>query len=90
MSLQCYSIRDEKAACFLSPYFAKSTVEAVRSLTVAANDPQSNLNRFADDFGLYLLGVVDENTGVLTPHVNGPERITQISILIKQPSQITK
>lgn len=79
--MQCYSVRDEKAACFFSPYFAKNQTEVVRGLTLEVNNPQSNLCQFTDDFSLYLLGVVDLQTGVITPHKNGPERVVQLTLL---------
>lgn len=83
--MQCYAVRDEKAGCFFTPGFAKNQHDAVRSITQEVNNPQSNLCLFADDFSLYLLGVVDINTGELTKHINGPERITHLSILKQQP-----
>jgi len=82
--MQCYSIKDEKADCFFTPYYAKSQTDAVRGVTTEVNNPQSNLNLYSDDFAMYLLGVVDMQTGIITPHKNGPERIVQLSILKRE------
>lgn len=83
--MQCYAIRDEKAGCFKTPSFQHNQMDAVRGVQMEVNNPQSILNHYTDDFSLYLLGVVNMDTGTLTPNSNGPERIVQLSILKKSP-----
>lgn len=79
--LECYTIKDKKVGIFQSPYFVNSVVDALRSLTMAANNPDSNLARFSEDFALYHNGKLDEKTGILTPSVDGPQFVTEVSEL---------
>lgn len=89
--MQCYAIKDEKAECFpFTPYFAKNQHDAVRGIKMEVNNPQSNLHHYSDDFSLFRLGVFNQETGVLTPNSNGPERITELSILKEQPKLNTQ
>lgn len=80
----CYAIKDEKIGVFQSPHFTTSVVDALRSLTIAANQPESNLNRFPEDYSLYHLGDIDEETGILTAITNGPLLITSVKKLINK------
>lgn len=83
-NMNLYAIRDEKAAYFHTPFACKSQQDAVRNCINAVNDPQSNLNRFSDDYSLYTLGHFNELDGVITPLKSGPERITTLSVLKNQ------
>ncbi|AXH77534.1 MAG: nonstructural protein [Microviridae sp.] len=85
--LHCYCVKDEKMETFNSPWFAKGEVDAMRSLVIAVNQPESNLNRFPEDFTFYYIGEYDEKTGVFTSPKNGPEKKLSISTLIKTPKQ---
>lgn len=58
-----YSIFDKKANVFVTPFFAWSDAEAVRSFLRLANDSRSDVNMFPDDFALYRNGKFDINNG---------------------------
>lgn len=81
MLKQIYSVKDEKIGLFIGPFFSNGVVDALRSLTIAANDANSNLNRFSQDFSLYHLGTLDDESGKITT-LNNPELITTVLQLI--------
>jgi len=69
MELVC--LRDVKAGIYLKPIVVTSTVEIVRSLTIAINSDQPNLPpdvaKFPGDFELYHVGIFDDRSGFVTP-----------------------
>jgi len=82
MELVC--LRDVKAGIYLKPIVVSSTVEIVRSLTIAINSDQAQLPpdvaKFPGDFELYHVGSFDERSGVLTV-VNPPGFVVSIASL---------
>lgn len=75
MMLKMFTIYDSKAEAYMAPFFMKSNGEAIRSVISAVNDPQSNLNKYAEDFTLFELGVYHEDSANFTlldtPHSLG-------------------
>lgn len=65
MQLKIYTIRDQKAECFNTPFFQKSHGEAERAFTQLVNDDKSMVHQYPDDFDLYYVGTYDDNTGVI-------------------------
>lgn len=65
MLLQMYSIRDQKAECFNTPFFQKTHGEAERSFTELCNDPKSMVAKYPDDYDLYHVGTYDDVKGVV-------------------------
>lgn len=61
--MYCYSIKDEKAESFSSPFFARSEREAIRSLIMVMRDGKSTLAQFTVDYSLWFVGSFDESTG---------------------------
>lgn len=80
--LLVYTIKDVKAEYFFTPFFAKSLIEAMRSVTVAVQDPQSNLSRFVDDFTLYQVGSFDDLMGTFIS--KEPILIAPLNTLVKK------
>lgn len=85
MKMDCYSIKDEKSQNFMSPFFTAGVVDALRSLTIACNQPESNLNRFPEDFSLYLIAKLDTESGIVTQ--TGPELISSVKSLIQKSNK---
>lgn len=78
--LECFAIWDDKMKAYFSPMFMKSKVDAIRSLSVAVQEPQSNLNRFTEDFSLWFLGQLDEETGaLLLPDIGRPVKLADLT-----------
>jgi len=66
-----FSIHDEKAGAFLSPFIAENAAVAGRMLEPIANDRDSMLSRFAVDYSVYCVGGFNEQTGEVSgqlPH----------------------
>lgn len=66
MLLRAYSIFDNKALQYHSPFFASTNGAAVRSFTDAANDLNTNIGRHPSDFVLYCVGTYDDAKGQFT------------------------
>lgn len=65
--MHLYSVKDAKSQIFGQIFSARHKSEAVRQLSVVANDGQSMLSRYPSDFELWCLGTMDETTGIITP-----------------------
>ena len=60
-----YAVRDMKAEAFMLPFFVPTDGLALRSFTDAANDAQTNMCKWPDDFALFHIGSYDDGTGLL-------------------------
>ena len=63
MQLKMYSIRDQKSEIFNIPFYKLTDGEAQRDFGRLANDPQSMISLYPQDFDLYYLGIYDDNNG---------------------------
>lgn len=63
-----FVVKDVKANIHTNPHFLRSTAEALRSWEVVANDDNSMISKFPNDFNLYELGILDEETATFHPH----------------------
>lgn len=67
MQLNCYSIYDSKAEAFVQPFFSPTNGMAIRSFTSAANDPNTDIHRYAGDYTLFLIGSFEPTNAKLEP-----------------------
>lgn len=74
MILKAFSIRDQKAEVFNTPFFQKTHGEAERSFRAAVMDEKTQLNKYPEDFNLYYVGQYDDNTGVFEAK-DAPEHV---------------
>lgn len=65
--LKIYSIMDDKAQSFNTPFFAVNDLVASRSFSDLCNDARSTVSQHLDDFHLYCLGEFDTDKGLLVP-----------------------
>jgi len=65
--MNVYSIYDSKAEAYLQPFFSPTNATALRSFSQAANDTETNFNKFAADYTLFQIAAWDEHSGKLTP-----------------------
>lgn len=84
--LECFSLYDEKAKCYLNPFFCKSAVEAIRGLVQACDDPKTNLHRFPDDFSLYRLCRLDDGNGSIVDA--NPELVVRVNQLAEKKGDL--
>lgn len=81
--MNIYSIRDDKAEAFMQPFYSVTHLTAMRSVEQAANDPESQIGRYPQDFQLYHLGEFDETTGKCKLN-DAPEHLISIFELKKE------
>jgi len=84
-----FTVYDEKAEAYLSIFEARSSAEAVRSITAAANSQDSLLGKYPNDFRLMELGSFDEKTGTMEVH-NGPVFVVRVGDLVQSSDQAPK
>jgi len=65
--MKIYSIYDSKAEAYLQPFFSPNNAVAIRNFQNVLQDPNSNINRWPEDFTLFAIGTWDEDTGQITP-----------------------
>lgn len=61
-----FSVYDSKAECYLPPFFMRNRAMAVRAFQASVMEPGSDLNRFPEDYALFVLGTFDDSTGAFT------------------------
>lgn len=72
--MNVYTIYDSKAEAYLTPFFEKTDGLAIRLFQRAANDPEHNFNRYAEDYTLFRIGSFFEQAGELVKLV-APEAL---------------
>lgn len=84
MWLLCYAVRDEKALCFHTPFYAKHVVEAIRQFTHLVNAGSNTVSVYPEDYALYLVSHFDDETGVSKFTASGaPELVSRALDVIK-------
>jgi len=61
MQYKAFSVKDLKGA-YSAPFFAPSVGDGERVFMKLARDPQTNIQQFAEDFELYLVGSFDDDS----------------------------
>ncbi len=67
--MKIYAIKDNKVG-FGQIFTAENKYTALRAFGEAVNEPKSMYAKFTNDFALYEIGELDENSGVITSTVN--------------------
>lgn len=74
MKVKVFSIRDDKAAAYMPPFYFQNDGQALRAFMDLVKDPNSNCHRHPGDFRLYRLGYFEDESGKLEscqPHYLG-------------------
>ena len=66
MMLQMVSVYDEKAKAYMPVMCYSQIGQARRAFYDAVEDPSTGLGKHPEDYKLYRLGYIDDNTGVIT------------------------
>ncbi|AXH74692.1 MAG: nonstructural protein [Microviridae sp.] len=66
MQKQLFSVRDITADVYASPFTSTNKMTATRDFAHACRDPQSQLSKNPEDFQLFLVGVFDDDLGIIT------------------------
>ncbi len=83
MIKQLYSLKDVKSDFFGTPVPFHNDEDAKRGLSSIFNNPQSQAATYPQDFRLYKIGSLDDNSGTLTPI--DPKFICELAILNPHP-----
>lgn len=65
MRLNLYGVLDVKAQAYRFLHFVQSNGEAIRSFSDAVRNPKSEISKHPEDYSLYFLGCIDDETGVI-------------------------
>lgn len=68
MKLEIMSVLDKKARVYCTPFFVTHLAIAVRTFTMGANKPDTNVWAHPEDFALYHLGTFDDENAGCTLH----------------------
>lgn len=74
------SVRDNATETFARPFCVSHPRQAVRSFSDETNNPESEINKHAEDYELWQLGSFDDASGVITSE---PTRLVRASDLKK-------
>jgi len=83
MKRNVYSVFDHKALGYLQPFFAPNHQVATRHFRTAAQDPQHDFCRYAEDYTLFFLGTFDEEQG-LYEQPQSPEPVVKAIALARE------
>lgn len=62
------AIQDRSVGAFLNVHCARAEGQAIRGFMDAIANPQNqDIHKHPDDFDLYVIGTLDDNTGIITP-----------------------
>ena len=81
MQPKIYSVFDVQAEAFGQPFFMQTDGIALRSFNEAAQNPQTEISKYPDDYVLYNIGTYDDDTGIITPQT--PKRLHSASTALK-------
>lgn len=87
MILKAYAVRDTKSEIYNAPFFQKTHGEAERSFKQLANDTQSMVGRYPEDFDLYYVGEYDDQTGKFKANAAPEHIIKAVELRDRQNNQ---
>lgn len=66
MTLAIFTIHDEKANIYMTPFFFPTQGQALRAFNDLVNDENSTVNKHPEDYRLYTLGTYDDQDAIFT------------------------
>jgi hypothetical protein len=76
MKSNVFTIRDDKAQCYMPPFYSPNSGTAMRAISELLLDPQHTFTKHSEDYSLWLLGSYDDNTGKFD--TTAPEHVINI------------
>lgn len=73
--MKIYAIKDIAIEAFGQPIFVRAQGQAVRSFMDECKNPESQLNKYPNDYELYYIGEYQDETGTIMGVT--PERINR-------------
>jgi len=84
MKMEIYSVFDEAAKAFGTPFFMQNEMMASRAFSDLANDTNSTVNKHPADYKLYKIGSFNDETASLES-AEVPELIAHASHAVNNP-----
>jgi hypothetical protein len=84
--LLMFAVYDHKAEAYGRPFFEKTLGLATRGFQEACNSPETQLNKYPEDYTLFQLGQYDEIKGSIDVEVT-PKPLYKAIEFIKQPME---
>ena len=81
-----FAVYDTTANLYENPFVAVNKAVAVRSFGQACQDVKTPMNQFPKEFRLALIGIYDDETGVITSNV--PETIASAEDYVETKIQV--
>lgn len=81
MKNKLYAIKDNKVGFLNAPFIAPNNAAAIRMFGDTTMNIDTLLNKHPEDYELYYLGEMDENTGELISEVKFLETATAFKII---------
>ena len=81
MKNKLYAIKDNKVGFLNAPFIAPNNAAAIRMFGDTTTNIDTLLNKHPEDYELYYLGEMDENTGELISEVKFLETATAFKII---------
>ena len=66
--MKLFTVYDIKADLYLTPFFERNSVNAMRGFEQIVNDANTQFSKYPADFGLYEIAEYDEEKGVVIPY----------------------
>lgn len=85
MKALLFSIRDAKANSFGPPFAKYSRGEAEREFTTITRNEQSTISKFPEDFDLWEIGTIDQETGKIEGLATPVHMMKAIQLLDAKP-----
>jgi len=79
-----FSVLDDKACYFSSPFCAKNEQVAIRMFSDAAQDSRSEIGKHGSDFSLHALGTFDDSSGKMESFLVPKFLVRAISFINKE------
>lgn len=80
MVFDLFSVHDVKASIFMSPFVARSSIDACRQIMASFSRPEmleTPVGRYPEDFRLYRIGLFDDADGLLKP-ISPPALVAEV------------
>lgn len=87
MKQKAFAVRDGKTELFHLPFFSNTHADAERSFSATANNPQTTINQFPEDFALWHIGEYDQSIGKMFPLDQPIHMLNALAIVKKDMSQ---
>lgn len=82
---ELYCIRDTKTEVYGKPFTQHARGEALRTATQVANDPQTLIGQYPEDYDLYYLGKYNDQDGAFKLEPS-PSHVLKMITLKKLPA----